>query len=156
MYLVFEYCEHDLAALLEINVKFTEPEIKCLLRQLLSAVITLHESWIIHRFAAAVLVCAGTRSHSDTTCVFILRRDLKMSNLLFTNRGTLKLCDFGLARMYGAQMRPYTPHVVTIWYRAPELLFNDPVYTPAIDMWCGAASYVLMSRAECCFVSFLV
>ncbi|KAJ3035232.1 Cyclin-dependent kinase 10 [Rhizophlyctis rosea] len=28
-----------------------------------------------------------------------------------------------------------TPKVVTLWYRAPELLFGEKIYTTAIDMW---------------------
>ena len=50
VFLVFEYCEHDLATLLDhMNCKFTESEIKCLLLQLLSALELLHENYIIHR-----------------------------------------------------------------------------------------------------------
>jgi serine/threonine protein kinase len=61
-----------------------------------------------------------------------------MSNLLYS-RGVLKLCDFGLARPYGTPLRPYTPKVVTLWYRAPELLLGAKTYSSAIDMWsCGA------------------
>eukprot|EP00698_Gefionella_okellyi_P021746 TRINITY_DN711_c0_g1_i1.p1 TRINITY_DN711_c0_g1~~TRINITY_DN711_c0_g1_i1.p1 ORF type:complete len:330 (-),score=56.04 TRINITY_DN711_c0_g1_i1:426-1415(-) len=111
LYLVFEYCEHDMAALLDaMPAPFSEAEVKCLFRQVLIAVKHLHDNYVIHR-------------------------DLKMSNLLYTNRGMLKLCDFGLARPFGQQTRAYTPRVVTLWYRAPELLLGDPRYSPAIDMW---------------------
>ena len=72
IFLVFEYCEHDLARLLEtMRVPFTEAESKCLCLQLLQAVEYLHRRWVFHR-------------------------DLKLSNLLLNNRGELKLCDFGL------------------------------------------------------------
>lgn len=47
----------------------------------------------------------------------------------------LKIADFGLARLYGSPLKPYTHMVVTLWYRAPELLLGTRVYTPAIDMW---------------------
>eukprot|EP01118_Nematostelium_gracile_P012303 TRINITY_DN4478_c0_g1_i1.p1 TRINITY_DN4478_c0_g1~~TRINITY_DN4478_c0_g1_i1.p1 ORF type:complete len:259 (+),score=62.01 TRINITY_DN4478_c0_g1_i1:437-1213(+) len=89
---------------------FTESEVKCLMKQLLNAVAYLHDNWIIHR-------------------------DLKLSNLLFENGGTLKLADFGLARSYGFPLKSYTPRVVTLWYRPPELLLGSTVYHTAIDMW---------------------
>ncbi|MGH0160032.1 UNVERIFIED_CONTAM: hypothetical protein FKN15_050730, partial [Acipenser sinensis] len=43
--------------------------------------------------------------------------------------------DFGLAREYGSPLKPYTPVVVTLWYRAPELLLGAKEYSTAIDMW---------------------
>lgn len=49
--------------------------------------------------------------------------------------GRLKLADFGLARLYGAPPAPMTPKVVTLWYRAPELLLGSETYDVAIDMW---------------------
>lgn len=103
IFLVFEYCENDLATLLDTGMKrkFTEGEVKCLLRQLLSATAYMHDRWMIHR-------------------------DIKMSNLLYNNRGCLKVADFGLARLFGYPKRAYTPRVVTLWYRAPELLVADP------------------------------
>ncbi|CBI27558.3 unnamed protein product, partial [Vitis vinifera] len=57
------------------------------------------------------------------------------SNLLLNNRGELKICDFGLARQYGSPLKPYTHLVVTLWYRAPELLLGAKQYSTAIDMW---------------------
>ena len=102
---------------------------------------------------------------------WIMHRDLKLSNLLLNNRGELKLCDFGLARSFeperegeeesdeeieeedeeddnGKKRRRrkkrqmcYTPKVVTLWYRAPEVLFGDDAYTASIDIW--AAGCVL-------------
>ena len=75
------------------------PQIKTLVRQLLEGVKYLHDNWVIHR-------------------------DLKTSNILYNNKGDLKICDFGLARQYGSPLRPYTHMVVTLWYRAPELLLG--------------------------------
>ncbi|KAF7838194.1 Cyclin-dependent kinase G-2 [Senna tora] len=49
--------------------------------------------------------------------------------------GELKICDFGLSRQYGSPLKPYTPVVVTLWYRAPELLLGAKEYSTAIDMW---------------------
>lgn len=74
MFLVFDYCEHDLGRVLDTHPNaFSEGEAKGLFRQLLSAVAYLHRHWVLHR-------------------------DLKLSNLLYNNNGELKLCDFGLAR----------------------------------------------------------
>ena len=112
VFLVFEYCEHDVGRLIDhMHTTFTTSEVKSLMTQTLRAVEYLHERCIFHR-------------------------DLKLSNLLLNQRGELKLCDFGLARPYEPIERgSYTPKVVTLWYRAPELLFGCDTYTSAIDMW---------------------
>eukprot|EP00919_Chromeraceae_sp_WS-2016_P044747 GHVR01106780.1.p1 GENE.GHVR01106780.1~~GHVR01106780.1.p1 ORF type:complete len:251 (-),score=87.88 GHVR01106780.1:38-685(-) len=113
VYMVMEYMQHELKQILEdTNVKLGPPEIKCLLQQLLRAVAFMHSHWIIHR-------------------------DLKTSNILFSNTGVLKVCDFGLARKFGEPLRPYTgPNVVTLWYRAPELLTSSrELYSCKLDMW---------------------
>lgn len=65
----------------------------------------------------------------------ILYRDLKTSNLLLSNSGILKVGDFGLAREYGSPLKPYTAVVVTLWYRAPELLLGQREYSTHIDVW---------------------
>ena len=111
VFMVMEFCEHDLKGLMEtMRVPFSVPEVKCLMTQLLAGVAYMHENWTLHR-------------------------DLKTSNVLINNRGQLKICDFGLARVYGEPLGAYTPTVVTLWYRAPELLLGAPRYGPAIDVW---------------------
>ncbi|KAK9104191.1 hypothetical protein Scep_021035 [Stephania cephalantha] len=111
IFMVMEYMEHDLKALMEtMKQPFSQSEVKCLMLQLLEGVKYLHDNWVLHR-------------------------DLKTSNLLLNNRGELKICDFGLARQYGSPLKPYTHLVVTLWYRAPELLLGAKQYSTAIDMW---------------------
>lgn len=66
---------------------------------------------------------------------FYIHRDLKLSNLLLSHRGLLKIADFGLSRRFGYPLRAMTPNVVTLWYRAPELLLNSKIQTVGIDIW---------------------
>ncbi|KZV95494.1 Pkinase-domain-containing protein [Exidia glandulosa HHB12029] len=76
----------------------------------------------------------------------ILHRDLKPQNLLIDSSHNLKLADFGLARAFGIPLRTYTHEVVTLWYRAPEVLLGSRHYSTAIDMWsvgCIVAEMVL-------------
>lgn len=66
----------------------------------------------------------------------ILHRDIKGSNLLIGDNGVLKIGDFGLATSFKPnQKQPLTSRVVTLWYRAPELLLGSTEYGVAIDMW---------------------
>jgi len=65
----------------------------------------------------------------------ILHRDLKPQNLLIGKDENLKLADFGLARAFGIPMRTYTHEVVTLWYRAPEVLLGSRHYSTSLDMW---------------------
>lgn len=112
LFLVMEYCEHDLAELLDFKKSpFTVSEVKCIMMQLLTGLKFLHNHFIVHR-------------------------DLKVSNLFLTDKGVLKIGDFGLARKYSIPLKPMSPEVVTLWYRAPELLLRAPEQTTAIDMWC--------------------
>lgn len=114
-YLVFDFCEHDLAGLLSnVNVKFSLGEIKKVMQQLLNGLYYIHSNKILHR-------------------------DMKAANVLITKTGVLKLADFGLARAFsmtknGVPNR-YTNRVVTLWYRPPELLLGDRNYGPPVDLW---------------------
>ena len=111
VFLVFEYCEHDIANLIDrMKTPFTLSQVKTIMIQILRAVKHLHNQYIIHR-------------------------DLKMSNLLYNRHGLTKVADFGLAREFGEPPKKMTSKVVTLWYRAPELLLGCEKYTTAIDMW---------------------
>ncbi|XP_078281591.1 cyclin-dependent kinase 11B isoform X3 [Rhinoraja longicauda] len=111
IYIVMNYVEHDLKSLMEtMKQPFLPGEVKTLMIQLLKGVRHLHDNWILHR-------------------------DLKTSNLLLSHAGILKIGDFGLAREYGSPLKPYTPVVVTLWYRTPELLLGAKEYSTAIDLW---------------------
>ncbi|CAL5367745.1 unnamed protein product [Camellia sinensis] len=112
IYLVFEYMEHDLSGLLSYSeIKFSDAQIKCYMRQLLSGLEHCHSRGIMHR-------------------------DIKTSNILVNNEGTLKIADFGLANYISARHRQdLTSRVVTLWYRPPELLLGSTNYGASVDMW---------------------
>ncbi|KAL9046084.1 MAG: hypothetical protein Q9214_000994 [Letrouitia sp. 1 TL-2023] len=74
--------------------------------------------------------------------------DVKMQNILLTAKGVLKLADFGMARMYSA--RPLTAGVVTIWYRAPELLLGTKHYSPSVDLWSAGLVLAELLQSEPC------
>ncbi|KAJ8537062.1 hypothetical protein K7X08_035463 [Anisodus acutangulus] len=112
LYLVFEYMEHDLAGLAAVQkVKFTESQVKCYMKQLLSGLEHCHNNGVLHR-------------------------DVKGSNLLIDNDGILKIADFGLAAFYDPEHKqPMTSRVVTLWYRPPELLLGATHYGVGVDLW---------------------
>lgn len=65
----------------------------------------------------------------------ILHRDLKPQNILVNLKNEAKIADFGLARTFSNELRPYSQEVVTLWYRAPELLIGQAEYSCEIDIW---------------------
>ncbi|CAJ0573238.1 unnamed protein product, partial [Mesorhabditis spiculigera] len=113
-YLVFTFCNHDLAGLLsndKVQLKLVHQ--KTLMKHLLLGLFQIHRCKILHR-------------------------DMKAANVLITHDGILKLADFGLARPYtvdATQKHAYTNRVVTLWYRPPELLLGERYYNTSIDMW---------------------
>ncbi|KAF0932703.1 hypothetical protein E2562_011998 [Oryza meyeriana var. granulata] len=112
IYLVFDFMYSDLTRIVcRPHHRLTEPQIKCYMQQLLSGLQHCHERGILHR-------------------------DIKGSNLLIDRHGVLKIGDFGLANYYGPnRRRPLTSRVVTLWYRAPELLLGSTDYGVGIDLW---------------------
>ena len=122
VFMVMEYFDHDLKTCIEKHDgPFPQGDVKALMLQLLSALQFMHSRWFMHR-------------------------DVKTSNLLYQNRtGRLALADFGLARRFGdppPTHPPYTRNVVTLWYRAPELLLGATTYTgPDLDLWAAGCVF---------------
>jgi len=113
LYLLFEYLEIDLKKYLDSlpEEEFLEEDIiKSFMFQLLEGVAYCHSKKIIHR-------------------------DLKPQNLLLDQNGRLKIADFGLARAFSIPIRPYTKEVLTLWYRAPEILLGCVEYSTPVDIW---------------------
>eukprot|EP00347_Sterkiella_histriomuscorum_P012577 403368034 len=112
VYLVFEFVEHDFHGITDRNIRFELSHLKCIMLQMLEGVAFMHDNCILHR-------------------------DIKGGNILLNKEGVLKIADFGLARIFypGNREAQYTTRVVTLWYRAPELLLGQRNYTAAIDMW---------------------
>ncbi|KAG6419729.1 hypothetical protein SASPL_116240 [Salvia splendens] len=112
LYLVFEYMYSDLSRVLsQPDQRLTEPQIKCYMHHLLSALHHCHKRGVLHR-------------------------DIKGSNLLIDRNGMLKIADFGLSNLFHPERkRPLTSRVVTLWYRAPELLLGSTDYGVGIDLW---------------------
>ena len=112
MYLVFEYLDLDLKQHMEDHRLGATPQlIKRYLHQIISGIAYCHTHRILHR-------------------------DLKPQNLLIDKETEeLKLADFGLARAFDIPIKRYTHEVVTLWYRAPEILLGSPHYSTPVDMW---------------------
>lgn len=78
----------------------------------------------------------------------VLHRDLKPQNLLINMTGELKLADFGLARAFGIPVRNYTHEVVTLWYRAPDVLLGSRKYSTSVDIWSVGCIFAEMVNAR--------
>ena len=78
----------------------------------------------------------------------VVHRDLKPQNLLINAAGHIKLADFGLARAFGVPLRTYTHEVVTLWYRAPEILLGTKFYTDSVDVWSLGCIFAEMVSAQ--------
>ncbi|XP_045809245.1 probable serine/threonine-protein kinase At1g54610 [Trifolium pratense] len=123
IYLVFDFMPTDLSRIItRPDERLTEPQVKCYMHQLLSGLQHCHDRGILHR-------------------------DIKGSNLLIDKNGMLQIADFGLANYYSTnQQQPLTNRVVTLWYRAPELLLGSTDYGVGIDLWSAGCLLAEMFR----------
>ena len=133
--LIFEYCEQDLKKYMDSHGErgaLDPTTVRSFMYQLLKGTAFCHENRVLHR-------------------------DLKPQNLLINRKGELKLGDFGLARAFGVPVNTFSNEVrrlhwhfisksvndisfqvVTLWYRAPDVLLGSRTYSTSIDVWsCG-------------------
>ncbi|KAG9294275.1 hypothetical protein G9A89_021634 [Geosiphon pyriformis] len=110
--LVLEYLDSDLEMIIkEKSVIFEPGHVKSWMLMTLRGLDHIHRNWIIHR-------------------------DMKPNNLLVSPDGQLKIADFGLARDFGdGPEKNMSSQVVTLWYRAPELILGAQQYGAAVDIW---------------------
>ncbi|CAO3590889.1 unnamed protein product [Absidia cylindrospora] len=122
--LVFEYLNSNLKKFLNSNGgDIDELTIKQMMYQLLKGIAFCHEHRVLHR-------------------------DLKPQNLLINKKGELKLGDFGLARAFGIPVRSYSRDVVTLWYRAPDVLMGSKQYSTSIDLWSAGCIFAEMASGS--------
>ena len=141
IYLVFEYLNQDL----KVSILVKQLAIKllvtffCLFQKLLDTMPFGLEAKAVKSFLWQMLKgIAFCHSHR------VLHRDLKPQNLLVNKNGLLKLADFGLARAFGLPLRSYTHEVVTLWYKAPEVLLGAKTYSTSVDIWSIGCIYAEM------------
>lgn len=121
--LVMEIMDYDLSKIINRKIFLTDSQKKCILLQILNGLNVLHKYYFMHR-------------------------DLSPANIFINKKGEVKLADFGLCTKYGYDMYSdklfrdkykknlnLTSKVVTLWYRAPELLLGSNKYNSSIDMW---------------------
>jgi len=120
LYLIFEYLEQDLKVYMDSVSVMDSTLVKSYLYQMLKGIEYCHSHRILHR-------------------------DLKPQNLLIDKRGRLKLADFGLSRAFGIPLRHYTHEVVTLWYRAPEILLGQSRYSTPVDIWSAGCIFAEMA-----------
>jgi len=127
IYLVFEYLNQDLKKQLDSTGCGLDPKsVMSYLWQLLQGISYCHSHRVLHR-------------------------DLKPQNLLVNLNGLLKLADFGLARAFGIPIRSYTHEVVTLWYKAPEVLLGTKFYTTSVDIWSIGCIFAEMLKGRALF-----
>ena len=127
LYIVLELMGTDLASVIRSDQELSDKHCRYFVVQLCRAVAYMHGSCIIHR-------------------------DLKPRNILVNENCTLKVADFGLARVTctasASGVVHMTEYVTTRWYRAPEILLTTGSYDESIDMWAvGCVLAELLGRA---------
>lgn len=115
IFVIYELAKQDLRAKLAAPHKLSLDKIRSLMFQIFTGLTELHRQKILHR-------------------------DLKPANILLFDAPkngffVAKLADFGLSKACGVPARELSSEVVTLWYRAPELLLGSRNYNDRIDVW---------------------
>lgn len=118
--LIFQYSEMDLKKLIKkVKGPLEKSRVKSLMKQLMEGLAYCHSKRIMHR-------------------------DLKPHNLLVDSNDRLQLADFGLARTFTLPIREYTHEVITLWYRSPEILLGQKIYSTPSDIWSAGCIFAEM------------
>lgn len=164
--MVFEYYSSDLHQFLSRLRKqrraLSMEQIQTFTRQMLSALEFMHSHNIAHRdIKPSNLLISGFSSYnsppsdhsteSSTSTPSNGPLDNKEEEEEDTDLLSLHIADFGLARPIGAPARQNSCNVVSLWYRAPELLRGNSHYTTAIDIWSAGCVLVEMLNGSACF-----
>ena len=129
LYLVFEYLDTDLKKYMDMTGKgpsnpLPKSIVKSFMYQLVKGVAHCHKHGVLHR-------------------------DLKPQNLLIDkNTNTLKIADLGLGRAFSIPLKSYTHEIVTLWYRAPEVLLGSTHYSTPVDVWSVGCIFAELARKQ--------
>ncbi|KAJ7961020.1 Protein kinase PCTAIRE [Quillaja saponaria] len=133
LYLVFEYLDTDLKKFIDSHRKGPNPR-------------PLPPSLVQNFLFQLCKGVAHCHSHG------VLHRDLKPQNLLLDqHKGILKIADLGLGRAFTVPLKSYTHEIVTLWYRAPEVLLGSTHYSTGVDMWSVGCIFAEMVRRQALF-----
>eukprot|EP00249_Psilotum_nudum_P032225 c47492_g1_i1 orf=178-1095(-) len=132
LYLVFEYMDTDLKKYIDLHgrghgqarIPLSPKLVQSFMYQLCKGVAHCHSHGVMHR-------------------------DLKPQNLLVDKeRGLLKIADLGLGRAFTVPLKSYTHEIVTLWYRAPEVLLGATHYSTPVDIWSVGCIFAELSRRQ--------
>ncbi|KAL8008892.1 putative PAS domain, protein kinase domain, protein kinase-like domain superfamily [Plasmopara halstedii] len=163
LFVVFEYLPSDLEKLLHSPQFLTAEHLRWLLLDLLKALKYMHSAEIVHRDLKPANVLLNLSPVAIKICDFGLARGLS-SSASTLGRKRKRLNDGSIldeSTLQGVGVHPRTPagrikrqlteHVVTRWYRAPEIIFRDHDYSAAIDVWsvgCIFAELLSMQKSS--------
>ena len=129
LYLVFEYLDQDLKNYMDMTGRgpsnpLPKPVVQDFMYQL-------------------CLGCAHLHRHG------VMHRDLKPQNLLVDKaKNVIKVADLGLGRAFSVPVKSYTHEIVTLWYRAPEVLLGGSHYSTPVDMWSVGTIFAELARKQ--------
>jgi mitogen-activated protein kinase 1/3 len=149
LYIVMEICDSDLKKLCRTDVNLSALHINTLLYNLLVGLKYLHSAGIYHRDLKPAN-CLVNQDCSVKICDFGLSRAIgdekshhlqALPNTPRDGEGQDNKMGIPVVPATARLKRHLTGHVVTRWYRAPELILLQENYTEAIDVWSVGCIY---------------